>query len=415
MPVDFHHTTLDNGLTIIAEVNPEAHTSAAGFFINVGTRDESADIMGVSHFLEHMMFKGTARRTAEEVNRDFDAIGANYNAFTSQELTAYFAHVLPEHLNSAIDILADIMRPTLRGEDFEMEKNVILEEIGMYQDRPFWVIHERSMQRYFGEHPLGYRVLGTDRTINQLQRDAMADYFAHRYSPDNMVVALAGAFEFDACVEQLGAMCGDWAATGARREHGDAQPHPCDESHEDAKLTNHYVTAVTPAPDRADERRYAAYALAHVLGDAEGSRLYWKLVDTALADEADLSFQPFDRTGTFMAFASCAPRHAAAVEAGLFEVLDTAGEGLTDAEVERAKNKLAVDLTLQHERPAGRMIALGGHWLCTGEYRTLGQELDHLMAVGADDLRALVEQFPFSRRAVVRCSPPRSGRMKVEK
>ena len=158
MPIQFQIATLDNGLTILAEVNPDAHTAAAGLFVKTGTRDEPGQLMGVSHFLEHMMFKGTARRSADDVNRDFDRIGANYNASTSQETTNYWAHVLPEFLPDAIDLLADILRPALRQEDFDMEKNVILEEIGMYADRPFWVAYEHAMARFFAGHPLGRRI-----------------------------------------------------------------------------------------------------------------------------------------------------------------------------------------------------------------------------------------------------------------
>lgn len=409
MAVQFKHATLDNGLTLIAEVNDQAHTAAGGFFINVGTRDETSDIMGVSHFLEHMMFKGTDRRTADDVNRDFDRIGANYNAFTSNENTAYFAQVLPEYLPRALDVLSDIMRPTLRGEDFEMEKNVILEEIGMYMDRPFWVAYEHAMEQFFGGHSLGYRVLGTNHTITDLGRDAMADYFQHRYSPDNMVLALAGRLDFDAVVEQIGEACGHWPATGAQRQYQPDQPTRTEQTLHDAKLTNHYLVSVMPGPSNQDDRRYAATVLANVLGDADGSRLYWKLIDPGLADEAEFAHHGFDRAGTFLAFASCPPANAQAVEAGLFEVIDTAGKGLTAGEVERSANKLAMSLTLTNERPMGRMMALGGRWLYEQAYRPLEEELQRLMAVNVDQIRELLDSFDLSRRTVVRCSPPPAG------
>src|SRR5690606_38952834 len=139
----FQHATLPNGLTVIAEVDPEAHTAAAGFFVKTGARDEASPLMGVSHFLEHMMFKGTDQRSAEELNRQFDLIGARNNAYTTSELTCFYASVLPERLlgaGGAVDLLADMMRPALREEDFDTEKKVILEEIAMYEDNPFWVL-----------------------------------------------------------------------------------------------------------------------------------------------------------------------------------------------------------------------------------------------------------------------------------
>jgi len=196
MPITFEHATLDNGLTIIAEVDPDAHTSAAGFFVKTGARDEASEVMGVSHFLEHMMFKGTLKRSADDVNREFDEIGASFNAYTSHEMTVFYASVLPERLDTAVDILSDIMRPALREEDFSTEKNVILEEIAMYKDSPFWVLYEQVMQEHYEPHPLAHRVLGTGDTVTNLQRDQMKTYFDHRYSADNTAVALAGNLDF---------------------------------------------------------------------------------------------------------------------------------------------------------------------------------------------------------------------------
>ena len=402
MALAFKHTELDNGLTVVGEVNPDAHTAAAGFFVNVGTRDEPAELMGVSHFLEHMMFKGTANRTADEVNRDFDRIGADYNAFTHQENTAYFAHVLPEHLGAAIEILADILQPTLRAEDFEMERNVILEEIGMYRDRPFWTAFERALELHFAGHPLGYRVLGTEQTIRSMKRDAMEQYFRQRYSPDNIVLSVSGAVDFDAVVEQVGRQCGGWAPTGVQRSPGVFDPGAGDETERDGKLTNHYLVAISDAPSRQDERRYAAAVLASLLGDDEGSRLYWKLVDPGLADEAELSHQPFDGCGTFIAFVACPPGSASEVEAGLAEVLAGAGGRFEPGEVERARTKIAMDLTLQNERPAGRMLAIGTDWVYNRHYRSLDEQIERVMAVDAEALGELVESCPFDQRTMVR-------------
>jgi predicted Zn-dependent peptidase len=173
MTVTFRQAKLSNGLQVLAECNPDAHTSALGFFVKTGARDEPASLMGVSHFLEHMMFKGTERRSAEDVNRDFDRMGASHNAFTTAEMTAFHAHVLPENTNGALDVLCDIMRPALREKDFDEEKGVILEEIAMYDDNPFWVLWEHANERYFGSHPLGHRVLGTRETVKAMQRDCM--------------------------------------------------------------------------------------------------------------------------------------------------------------------------------------------------------------------------------------------------
>src|SRR5437764_12575694 len=146
---------------------------ALGFFVRTGSRDETSEVSGVSHFLEHMIFKGTPRRSALDVNRDFDRIGAHYNAFTSEENTVFYAAILPEYLPEAVDILADILRPSLRGQDFELEKNVIIEEIGMYDDQPMWSAYDQAKRSFFAEHPLANSILGTADSIRALARDQM--------------------------------------------------------------------------------------------------------------------------------------------------------------------------------------------------------------------------------------------------
>src|SRR5947209_13597561 len=172
----FHHHTLPNGLTIIGETSPAAKSAAVGFFVRTGSRDETPDVSGVSHFLEHMVFKGTPRRTAAEVNRDFDRIGADYNAFTSEENTVFHAAVPPEYLPQGVDVLADILRPSLRGDDFDMEKQVIIEEIGMDDDQPMWCAYDNAKKAFFHEHPLGNSILGTKESIIALSREQMQAY-----------------------------------------------------------------------------------------------------------------------------------------------------------------------------------------------------------------------------------------------
>src|SRR5438552_1141528 len=166
--MQFHHKVLNNGLQIIGETSPSARSVALGFFVRTGSRDENADVSGVTHFLEHMVFKGTPRRTALDVNRDFDRIGANYNAFTSEENTVFYAAILPEYLPQAVDILSDILRPSLRNEDFDMEKKVIIEEIGMYDDQPMMSAYDRAKRIYFADHPLGNTILATKESLAAL-------------------------------------------------------------------------------------------------------------------------------------------------------------------------------------------------------------------------------------------------------
>src|SRR3990172_7999186 len=216
-PLEFLSHTLPNGLEIVAETNDDAHSTSVGFFVRTGSRDETDELAGVSHFLEHMCFKGTPRRSADDVNREFDEIGAHHNAFTSEECTVYYASVLPEYQEASVDLLADLMRPSLRQDDFEMEKKVILEEIQMYLDQPPFGMDDRIKQVHLGAHPLARSVLGTSESISALSRQQMHDYFSIRYGPGNVLVAAAGKVDFDALVDQVAARCGDWTPQNARR------------------------------------------------------------------------------------------------------------------------------------------------------------------------------------------------------
>src|SRR5712692_6431487 len=208
----FHKQSLKNGLQIIGETNPSARSVALGFFVRTGSRDETSPVSGVTHFLEHMVFKGTPRRTALDVNRDFDRIGAHYNAFTSEENTVFYAAILPEYIPLAVDILADILRPSLRPDDFDMEKNVIIEEIGMYEDQPMWSAYDHAKRTYFADHPLGNTILGTPESIRALTRDQMHGYFERRYVAPNITVVVAGNFDWQLLVAEIEKHCAGWNA-----------------------------------------------------------------------------------------------------------------------------------------------------------------------------------------------------------
>src|SRR3954464_2557409 len=222
MALRFHHKQLPNGLDIVAEENPDSHSFAAGLFVKTGSRDEDSHINGVSHFLEHMMFKGDEKYGWEDVNRIFDEMGARYNAFTSQEMTAYYANVIPEFTEKAIEHLAHLLRPAIRTGDFDTEKKVILEEIAMYLDDPGHRLYEKLMETHFGNHPLSQSVLGPAEVIKNLKRDEMAEYFGRRYGPRNMVLAVTGRMDFDEVVKFTEKYCGDWAPVDAPRQ----QPAP---------------------------------------------------------------------------------------------------------------------------------------------------------------------------------------------
>ncbi|MDP7008211.1 MAG: pitrilysin family protein [Phycisphaerales bacterium] len=396
----FQETTLENGLRIVGETSQSAVSAAIGFFVKTGARDEEASLMGVSHFLEHMMFKGTETRSAEEVDLAFDVIGAQHNAFTSSEMTAFWGASLPEHIVNVHDILADILRPSLRQEDFDAEKSVILEEIAMYNDQPFWVLYEQAMEHYYGNHPLGFRVLGTPETIKNMQRDAMQLYFDHRYSADNTIVAMTGNIDFETMVDQIQTKCGAWKRTGATRNYHEPSRTAGKCLVEIPELHQHYLIMSMKSVSAQDERKYACAALASVLGGGDGSRLYWSLVDKGIAEEAGASVDPSDQFGEQMTYAVCKPENAEQVTDILQNEMANIATSLTKSDLKRVVAKAATAAAVSSELPKGRMQRLGSLVTTTGVYTSLEEELGKIESLTLDDLREAAESFPWKATLV---------------
>lgn len=403
----FHSHRLPNGLTIIGETSPSARSVALGFFVRTGARDETPAESGVSHYLEHMMFKGTPARTAEQVNLDFDRIGASYNAYTSEENTVYYAAVLPEYLPKALDILADILRPSLRLDDFTTEKKVILNEIKMYDDQPGSVAGDHARRIYYGRHPLGNSVLGTRESITDLTRDRMQAYFDRRYAADNIVLAAAGNFDWQHLVNLAGAACSSWNTSDTSRENrtewgGGGGLHVLTR----AKVQQEHVLFLAGGPPADSMMRYAADTLALAVGDDGGSRLYWGLVDPGLADGADCTFYEHDANGCVCVSFTCEPGETEG-NLGIVRTIlaDVQRDNITPDELKLAKTKIASRVVRGSERPMGRMQAIAAAWSYTGEYRDVDTELTNYDAVTLEDVRAYLDKYPVDRTTAVAFGP----------
>jgi len=404
--VKFRSHTLDNGLEIVAECNEAAHSVGVGFFVRTGSRDETDEVAGVSHFLEHMVFKGTPQRSADDVNREFDELGAHYNAFTSEENTVYYASVLPEYQEPVIDILADIMRPSLRDEDFNMEKNVIIEEIQMYADQPPFGMDDKIKEIHYGKHPLARSVLGTEETVGGLAVGQMRDYFESRYAPNNMFVAAAGKVEFDALVKQVESRCGQWTAAQAPREVPTSQSKSSFQLVTRASSAQQYILQLADAPAAEDDRRFAAKLLATIFGDDSGSRLYWELVDPGLVESASVGHYEYQGVGMYFSWASCNPEDAAENFARI-EALQKIAErdGFVEQELHQAKSKVKSRVVLGSERPRNRLFNVGGNWLQRREYRSVADDLQVLESVSLADIHNVLRDFPLTQQTTVTIGP----------
>jgi predicted Zn-dependent peptidase len=396
--VKFETATLDNGLEIIAECNPEAYSTALGFFVNTGARDESDDVSGVSHFLEHMVFKGTPTRSADDVNREFDEMGAHYNAFTNEENTVYYAAVLPEYLQPTVGLLADIMRPSLRDEDFHTEKKVILEEIKMYDDQPPFGIDDKCRAAFFGAHPLSRSVLGTGESVGALGVDQMRGYFDRRYSPRNMSLVGSGRINFQELCKAAETVCGKWKSVDVDRKIPSATPNSGFQVVHKSTATQEYAILMSRGPGAADSDRYAAKVLATVLGDDSGSRLYWELVDPGLAEHCSLHHHEYLGAGMFLTYMSCDPEYAAEnLKCISAEFLKAHADGITQAELDQAKSKINSRVVLSSERPRGRLFTVGLNWAQRREYRSVRDDLDAIEAISLADIQAVLKKYDLNK------------------
>ena len=380
-------------------------TAAAGFFVRTGARDEPADWMGISHFLEHMVFKGTDARSGEEIDEAFDALGVHHNAWTSHEITAFHAHCLPEAFDPAFRILADIMQPALRERDLDDERSVILEEIAMYEDQPFWQLWERAAEVYYDGHPMGHRVLGTRETVGGISVDAMRSWHRDRYGGGNTVLAVAGNMDFDDLVELAISQCGHWSDSVVNRETHELTHREQAVSMTQDDLSAGYVIGLAPAPALQDANRHASAVLAWVMGRGDGSRLHWALVDKGIAEEAHTAYEGHDRCGQFVSWAVCPPDRIADVESTMRAVHAELIDSLTEDDLAMARSMLRTAVTVHAELPAGRMQRLGRMQTTLGTYVSLEEDLEAMHAVTIDATRRVAEAWPTTPLVTARMVP----------
>ena len=384
----FRHHTLANGLRIAAEIDNRCYSAAMGYFVRAGSRNETDIESGLSHFLEHMMFKGTAKRSAADVNRELDELGGQSNAYTTEEQTVYYATVLPKFQDRIIELLTDMLSPSLDAGEFETERKVILEEIAKYEDQPPFGAFERAMERHFSPRGLGRRVLGTSESIETMCVETMRDYFNRRYRGENIVLAATGNVDFDALVAAVEEQTRDWADRPCTPEPqaDDPQTLP-DGISMDAELdiedaAQAYFVQMSPGPSMASEDRYAARILASIVGDEGGSRLFWDLIDTGRAEAATVWPQEFTDCGAWFAYLVCEPSEMQANRKWMADVLRrTADEGVTSDELEQAVNKATAACIMQSERPSNRLSSVGSRWLIRNEYASTDDLLERFRKV----------------------------------
>jgi predicted Zn-dependent peptidase len=382
--------TLPSGLALATERMEDARSVCIGFWVGTGSRDEEESRAGSSHFLEHLLFKGTADRSAAAIAEAVDEVGGDFNAFTTKEYTSFYIRLLAEHLSLGLDILSDIMwRPALRPPDLEAERQVILDEILMHADEPSDEAAEQSSALLFPDHPLGREVLGSHDSVAEMTAERIAEFFAHHYRPGNMVVAVAGDLDHREVAEGLEArFSGARGGVTPERQAPDDKVEPLAVSRRATEQT-HVVLGVRSV-DRLDPQRYSLAVVNHVLGGGLSSRLFQEIRERrGLAYSVWSERVAYQDAGSVSVGMGTAPEHVAEVLDIVSTELDRLGdEGITERELAIAKGNLRAETLLACEDSGARMSRIGAGLLLHGEILTVDEVLERVAALTLDEVHA---------------------------
>jgi predicted Zn-dependent peptidase len=403
----FRRTTLSNGLTVVSEFMPSVRSVALGVWVRRASVHERRDEMGVSHFLEHLVFKGTEQRSAKEIALSLESLGGSLDAFTSREHTSFQARVLDAHLSQAADVLCDlIFRPALRESDLTLERNVVLEEIAMVEDTPDDLVFELHNETLWGSHPYGYAILGTRQTIGALPVEAVRALHGSAYRPQHMVVAAAGRVEHDALLEVLSRT--GWGALPGGEPEGLVVPDPVTEPpsrrHIDRDGHQTHIVLGSPSVPYGDPRRYAVSLIGLMLGGGMSSRLFQRVREELGLAYSVYTFQSFHHdSGLQGIYAGTSAETAGhALEEIFSELSRMSAEGFPPGEVEAGKNQLKGQLTLSLESPASRMFRVASSALYGEPFLPLDETLARIDAITPEQVaEACRELFAPERQTVV--------------
>jgi len=400
MPIE--RTEFSSGLRVVTERMPGVRSVSLGFWVLAGSRDERPQVSGSSHFLEHLLFKGTDRRSALDIAENFDAVGGDVNAFTAREYTCYYARVLDGDLEMAVDHLADMVQHSvIRADDLDAERQVILEEINMHEDSPEDVVHDLYTQTLWPEHPLGRQILGTVETILAANRASVRRFYGRHYVPGNLVVAAAGNLRHDDLVRLLKQRMD----TGRRRSARDTSvwnlrapgraPRPSGKHLVKRRKTEQaHICLGTNGLARNDPDRFAFLVVNTALGGGMSSRLFQEVREKrGLAYTVYSYHAQYTEAGLFSAYAGTTPSRAKEVVSLLRRELELVRDGgLTEEEFERAKGHVKGSMVLSLEDPGGRMSRLGKSEIAHGEILSVDQALRRIDHVTLDDAHRVAER-----------------------
>jgi predicted Zn-dependent peptidase len=393
---EIQRETLPNGLRIVTEAMPHVRSVSLGVWIGSGSRIEHGPENGLSHFIEHMVFKGTHSRSAEDIAKSVDSVGGGLDAFTSKELVGFNAKVLDEHVPLAIDILSDlILNPTFREDDIEKEKSVILEEIKMEADQPEFVLHEAFISNFWKGHALGKPILGTKERVKNFKRELLCDYYGRVYSPRNVLITAAGNLNHDEIVQQIADKFAGMADRPMLPVDTIPKTHAPFLLKKKESLEQVHIAMGVPSYPLAHKLRYPLYILNTVLGGGMSSRLFQNIREKqGLAYAVYSELNLFSDTGCFMIYAGTAPERATQVVSSVVKEFRELKENLiSEDELRRAKDHLKGSLMLSLESTSSRMSNLARQELYFDHFMTLDEMIQNTESVTRDQVQKIAQQF----------------------
>jgi predicted Zn-dependent peptidase len=391
----YRKSVLPNGIRVITERMPHVRSVAVGVWVETGSRHEPASRGGISHLIEHLVFKGTATRSAEAIARTMDSVGGQMDAFTAKENTCFYVQVLDEHLPLAVDLLTDILlHPLFNAEELEREKSVVLQEIKMVEDTPDDVIHDLFAAQVWGGHPLGRPILGTVDLVNGFSRDTIAAHFAEEYVPPRIVIAVAGNVTHAQVVDLFGRGFNGFSHPAAGRHEESASITPSVNIVHKTLEQVHLVMGF-PGLHHSAPERYALYLLNDVIGGSMSSRLFQEVRERqGLVYSIHSGVQSFCDTGTLYVYAATeAQNFSKVLKSTLKELRDLKKSSVTEEELRRAKDHLKGSLMLSLESTSSRMNRLAKHELHLGSFLTMDAMLAAIDGVKHDEVQALISEL----------------------
>jgi len=400
-PRNVEKTTLSNGLVVITEQMSHVRSVAAGIWLKHGSRLEPSDLNGISHFIEHMVFKGTERRTAEDIAREADRIGGMLDAFTSKEHVCFNTRIIDEHLPAAFDILADlVLEPQFAEEEITREKSVIFEEIKMAQDNPEDLVHELFSENFWYKQALGKPILGTRETVEAFNRPKLRDWFGHWYSPNQIVITAAGNVSHAQLLDLVGSRFADRKPSADGHSEIAPSPEPRITLRAKRELEQVHLCLGVAAFPMADERRFAASLLNSLLGGGMSSRLFQNIREKqGLAYSIFSEMNPYRDAGMLSVYsATSADKTARLIQSVLAEFRNLKEQLVTEEEVRRAKDHLKGALLLSMESTGSRMAHIARHFLYFGRFFSVDELISQLESVTRQDIQHVAQEFFLSGR-----------------